>query len=81
MVEIEAKIRPWGNSAGIIIPKEKLEEMGAKLNDIVKVNIEMDHSRIFDELFGFAKRRGIRFSKSTDRLLKEADEALSPKDW
>lgn len=42
MVMTEAKIKQWGNSLGLIIPKEivKLEDLGE--GDIVKVDISKE---------------------------------------
>ena len=36
---MDAEIREWGNSWGILLPKKKLEEIGAKRGDIVKIEI------------------------------------------
>ncbi len=34
---MQAKIKKWGNSQGVIIPKEILKEAGIKLNDLLEI--------------------------------------------
>ena len=38
-MEIESKIRKWGNSYGVMLPKNFLESEHLQEEDIVKVNI------------------------------------------
>ncbi len=50
MVEVELK--EWGNSIGIILPMEKLKEMGLQKGD--KVEIEIVKKKMIDG-FGISK--------------------------
>lgn len=34
---MQSKIKKWGNSQGIIIPKELLKEAGIKINELIEV--------------------------------------------
>jgi antitoxin MazE len=37
------RIKKWGNSYGIRIPKERMEEMGIRPDDIVEIHLEAGH--------------------------------------
>ena len=39
MVITESKIKKWGHSLGMIIPKKTINKMGLKVNEIIKVDI------------------------------------------
>ena len=51
---IAAKTRKWGNSLGIIIPKEEVENLNLKENQIVILEITKKENPL-KELFGFGK--------------------------
>ncbi len=51
MVEVEVKA--WGNSFGVILPKEKLKKFGLKKGD--KIEIEIIMKKKIDG-FGIAKK-------------------------
>lgn len=50
----EVNVRKWGNSMGIVLPKELLEEKGIKEND--KIVIEVSKKADLSRLFGSLKR-------------------------
>lgn len=80
MASADVKLREWGNSYGIVLPKDKVIEEGLKVDDELRIEFKKKKSPL-REIYGAAKRMGIKFSKPTDELLREADDALSPKDW
>ena len=51
---IVGKIRKWGNSMGLLIPKEEAERMHLMENQEVAVEITKKESPL-KELFGFSK--------------------------
>ncbi|MEK6948904.1 MAG: AbrB/MazE/SpoVT family DNA-binding domain-containing protein [Nanoarchaeota archaeon] len=51
---IAAKTRKWGNSLGIIIPKEEVENLNLRENQTVIVEITKKENPL-KELFGFGK--------------------------
>ena len=51
---IAAKTRKWGNSLGIIIPREEVENLHLKENQTVIVEITKKENPL-KELFGFGK--------------------------
>jgi len=75
MYKSETKLRAWGNSLGIVLPKEKLKEEGLSINDEVEITLRKKTSPLKDA-FGKLKEFKARSSKSTEEILKEVDEEL-----
>ena len=67
MMEVEAKVRKWGRSFGVVIPKEKIKQEGIKENETVKLFISKK-TNVLKETFGTFK-----FKKSTQEMLDEID--------
>ena len=65
-IETKTRIREWGNSFGIVIPRELVIKEGFKVND--RVNISIDKKQNLEEFFGKGK------GKIKD-VQKEKDEA------
>ena len=70
---IETKTRKWGNSIGIIIPKDTAEDLNIKPGEEVILEIQKK-GNVLKELFG-----SIKFSKPTNRLVKEVRKDLESK--
>ena len=70
MLEHESRVRKWGNSLGIAIPKEKADSMKLKPNQEVKILI-FQKKNVLAETFGTLK-----FKKSTGRMMREIDREL-----
>ncbi len=70
MLEVEAKVRKWGRSFGVVIPKEKIKEEGIKENETVRLLIAK-RNNVLKETFGTLK-----FKKSTDDMMREIDKEL-----
>ena len=81
MVEIqsEARLKAWGNSIGVVIPKEMLQHEKLSVNDEVEIIIKKKANPL-REAFGRLKGVKARLNKTTDELLKEIDEELDPAD-
>lgn len=67
MIEVEAKVRRWGRSFGIVIPKEKIKEEGIKENETIRLLIGK-RKNVFREVFGTVKLK-----RTTQELLDESD--------
>ena len=67
MIEVEAKVRKWGRSFGVVIPKEEAIEEGIKENEAVSILIGKKKN-VLREAFGTFK-----FKKSTEEMLRESD--------
>lgn len=65
--------KKWGNSVGIIIPKEIVEKEGIKLDKPVQIDVK-PVKNVLAELFGTLKT-----NKSTEQLLKETRKDLESK--
>ena len=74
MIEYETKLRKWGNSIGIIIPKEDVKKEGLKDDDSVTAIIVPKKTVKVKDIFG-----KLKFKKSTDQILKETDKELDSK--
>ncbi|MBW2984246.1 AbrB/MazE/SpoVT family DNA-binding domain-containing protein [Candidatus Woesearchaeota archaeon] len=68
------KTKQWGNSLGVIIPKEVVKEMNIKPNEEVCLDINKKGTNVLKELFG-----ALPFKKATKQLLKESREELESK--
>jgi antitoxin component of MazEF toxin-antitoxin module len=71
MIETECEVKKWGNSLGIVIPKEAAEQIQLKAEQKIKVLIEKPKTTKAKELFG-----AIKLKKPTGRLMAEMDKAL-----
>ena len=73
---IALKTKQWGNSIGIIIPKEVAMEKGIKAEEDVLVEIEKKSPQktVLQELFG-----ALPFKKSTEQLIRESRRELDSK--
>ena len=77
MMEVEGVVRKWGNSLGIIIPKEAIEKESIKEDEKIKFMILRD-TRVLKESFGTLKRTG---NKSAGQIMRELDRELYPDDY
>lgn len=68
MIEVEAKVRKWGRSFGVVIPKEKIKEEGIRENETIKLLIAKK-TNVLKETFGTFK-----FDKKTQEMLDEIDK-------
>lgn len=70
MIEIESQVKKWGNSLGIVIPKETAERMKIEPKQRIRVMI-LKKRNVLAETFGTLK-----FKKSTARMMREIDREL-----
>ena len=67
-MEIESKIRKWGNSYGVMLPKQFLESEHLQEEDIVKVNIVSKKADI-------GKLQGLwKFKRPIKEIMKDIKE-------
>ena len=72
MEAVHARVRNWGRSLGVVIPKEAAKKVGIKEGDSVEILIKKEEENPLKKTFGALKGREI----DTDKLLKEVDEEL-----
>ena len=70
---IRCHTKPWGNSLGIIIPKEAVVEYALKPHEDIVIEIK-GKINVLKELFG-----AVKFRKPTKEILKEAREEVESK--
>jgi antitoxin component of MazEF toxin-antitoxin module len=73
MITAETKLKAWGNSIGVVIPKKELNSANLGINDEVEISIKKK-TNVLDEIFGMGKPGKI----STEEILKEINEELDP---
>jgi antitoxin MazE len=69
---MQSSLKKIGNSAGVLIPKPLLAEIGAKTGDSIDLTVE--NGRIVMELVAKAPRVG--WAEASKRLAAEGDEGL-----
>ena len=67
-MEAEVRVKRFGGSLGIILPRGLVERERIDVNDKLKVRVE----KIVDLSFMWDKGKDVR--KSTDRIMREIDE-------
>ncbi len=76
-IMVKGKLKKWGNSFGVIIPKEIVDSNKFKAGQEIECMIIEDSKKRFDELFGSLKGK---FKKSTEEMMREMDKELYPED-
>jgi len=76
---ITSKIKKWGNSLGLLIPKDELRRMGIGEDEEVIVEIIKKENPL-KELFGFGKKKRIIREEFLEvrALLEEGNEDAVP---
>ena len=74
MIEHETRLKAWGNSIGVVLPKEDIKKEGLHVDQKVKIVITPVKTLKVKDIFG-----KLKFKKSTKELLKEVDEELDSK--
>lgn len=69
MMEIKARTKKWGNSIGVVIPKEVIREENIQPNQEITLMINTKPITRGKDIFGTWK-----FKKSTDKLMREVDK-------
>jgi len=75
MVKSETRLKAWGNSIGVTLPKEDLEAEDLSVDDEVEV-IVRKKSKPLREVFGKLREFKAKSKKTTDEILREVDEEL-----
>ena len=71
MMEIKTKTKKWGNSIGILIPKEAIRKENIKPDQEITVLISAKPITKGKDIWGTMK-----FKKSTEELMREVDKDL-----
>ena len=55
MTVIEARVKKWGNSFGVVIPIEVIEKEKIKEEDKIRLIVLKDSRKVLEETFGMGK--------------------------
>ena len=70
----QIKIKKWGSSLGIVIPKEIIKRENLKQNQSIRIlAVETKSKTKVKDIFG-----KLKFKKSTKKILDEVDRDLEP---
>lgn len=67
----DIKVRKWGNSFGIVLPKDMVEKQDIKEGIIVRINIQVKDKTKAKNIFGILKGK---IKRDTEVLLNEVDK-------
>lgn len=70
MIELKTKLRKWGNSFGIVVPLNKINQGNIKEGEELTVFLIKDKVNL-KRLFGAHK-----FKKPVEQMMREIDEEL-----
>jgi antitoxin component of MazEF toxin-antitoxin module len=71
MTIIETKVKRWGNSFGIIIPRETIEKEAIREEDKIKIILVKNSKKVLKSTFGIAKQRKISGQEFKDEARRE----------
>ena len=71
MIEIKTKLRRWGNSFGVVVPLNKINQENIKEGEEIVILINKKKSNVLKETFGTFK-----FKKPVEQMMREIDEEL-----
>lgn len=72
MMEIKTKTKKWGNSIGVVIPKEIVKGEKIKLNQEITLMIGTKPITRGKDILGTLK-----FKESTEKLMREIDKEFN----
>ena len=82
MEQIRTKVRRWGNSFGVIIPKEIINREGLKEDNDVFITVQPKRYTTVGDLMNLAKKFKIKrkSKKSTQEIMDEIDREFWPEE-
>ncbi len=78
MITVTGRLRAWGNSIGVVLPKDELREERLGIDDEVEIMITKK-SMPLGEIYGALKSFKATTKKSNDELLREIDKEMKSK--
>lgn len=79
MKQIHAKVKKWGHSLGIILPKKIVDAEHIREGLDLNITIQPKTKMSVKDLFTFSRRANLpKLKKKTDHLMKEIDKELWP---
>lgn len=80
MESITTKVRQWGNSLGVVLPKEIVDSKKIKDGSEVIITIEPINRTTVGEVFDFVKKHKLsRPKRSTQEIMNKLDKEFWPR--
>lgn len=80
MEQIKTKVKKWGNSFGVVIPREIVNSKGLKENSDVSVTIEPSNRMTVGDILELAKKFKLKRKGNTQKIFDEIDKELWPEE-
>ena len=82
MEQIKTRIKKWGNSFGVVIPKDIINQEGLKEDNEVFVTVHPKKYTTVGDIMELAKKFKIKrkSKKSTQEIMDEIDREFWPED-
>jgi antitoxin component of MazEF toxin-antitoxin module len=80
MEHIVTQIKKWGNSLGVVIPKDVVNQKNLKENSQVFLTIESRDRMTVEDVLKLAKKFKLKRKGNTQQILDEIDKELWPGD-
>ncbi len=77
MEQIKTKVRRWGNSFGIVIPKDVVAKEGLEEDNEIIISLQSRRFTEVKDIFGILKTKSKR---ETQEILDEIDKEMWPKE-
>ena len=79
MERIRTMVRKWGNSLGVILPREVVEKEKLREGLEISIAITPKNTTTVGELFDLSEKMRLpKLKKSTEKIMKEVDAQLWP---
>lgn len=77
MEKTNVKVKKWGNSFGIVLPKALIENQSIKDGTEIEIFIQTKHKTKVKDIFGLARGK---LKRNTQEVLDEVDKDFEPED-
>ncbi len=81
MEQIKVKAKKWGNSLGVLLPKQLVHKQAIKEGSEIVITVQTKKTMTVRDLMDFARKHPLPKSKKTTReIMDEIDKELWPED-
>src|SRR3989344_6007100 len=74
MEQIRTRVKKWGNSFGIVLPKHFVDERKIKEGSEIEITVNLSNTTKVRDIFGILKE----LKGDTKKILEETDEEFEP---
>lgn len=81
MEKTNVRVRKWGNSFGVILPKSIIDDKNIKEGTEIEIIVETKKTMTVGDVLRLAKEHKLpKLKKSTKELLDEVDKEFEPEE-